>query len=202
MTMNRLAAAGFAHYEVSNWARRIPGEAPESTLPLRASRHNLLYWLNGEYLGIGPGAHSHLRSGTGPGLRSSRRWGNRKPVAGYVRRIQRGESVEAFVEEPDARTAMGETMMVGLRLVRHGVADEHFQALHNRTLHAAFGNELANLTTQGLLTADSERVCLTQRGLLVGNQVFARFLPDASEPDSQPAPKPASHLMANAQVEI
>ena len=121
IAMERLARAGYAHYEVSNWARRQPGE-PASPSPARASRHNLVYWRNGEYVGFGPGAHSHLRLPAADGSLVSRRWGNRKPVAGYVRRIRAGESVEEFSEVLDARTSMGETMMLGLRLVAEGVS--------------------------------------------------------------------------------
>ncbi len=184
LSMERLGAAGYAQYEVSNWARRQAGEPPSPLLPQRASRHNLLYWLNGEYLGVGPGAHSHLRSApTEPGTaRRSRRWGNRKPVPGYVKRIAAGASVEAFAEEPDARTAMGETMMVGLRLLHHGVPHAHFATLHGSDLRALFAAEIAELGAQGLLLCSEERLQLTRRGLLLGNQVFARFLPETSEP--------------------
>lgn len=187
LSMERLGAAGYAQYEVSNWARRRPGEAADVHLPQLAGRHNLLYWLNGEYLGIGPGAHSHLRSlPQAPGAaRRSRRWGNRKPVPGYVKRMAAGESVDAFAEEPDARTAMGETMMVGLRLLHHGVPHAHFAALHGSDPRTLFGAEIAALDAQGLLHCSDDRLHLTQRGLLLGNQVFARFLP---EPGAPPPP--------------
>ncbi len=178
LAMERLAAAGYRHYEVSNWARALPGEAP-ATLPRRAGRHNLVYWQNGEYLGIGPGAHSHLRVQDAQGAWSSVRWGNRKPVPGYVQRMRRGEPRQEFEERLDARTAMGETMMLGLRLVRHGVPFAHFRALHGADLHTVFAAELDELRLLGLIEVDAERVRLTARGLLLGNQVFARFLPDA-----------------------
>lgn len=200
LTMARLAAAGYAHYEISNWARLAPGEAGGGALapllPQRASRHNLLYWLNGEFLGVGPGAHSHLRSAGSP--RTSRRWGNRKPVPGYVRRMQNGASVEAFAEEADAATAMGETMMVGLRLVHHGVEHEHFRTLHGRDLRDVYASEIASLTRQGLIICDEARIRLSARGLLVGNQVFAHFLPDPDEaptPSDAPAASPATHAL-------
>jgi oxygen-independent coproporphyrinogen-3 oxidase len=175
LTMARLGEAGYAHYEVSNWARRLPDEPANAILPQRASRHNLLYWLNGEYLGVGPGAHSHLRMGP---QRQSRRWGNRKPVPGYVNRLRRGQSVEVFAEEIETRTAMGETMMVGLRLVRHGVPHAHFAALFGVDPRTIFADEINGLVEQGLLTCTDERLVLTAQGLLLGNQVFARFLPE------------------------
>lgn len=183
--MDRLGRAGYLHYEVSNWAQRRPGETDRGlnrVTPVCASRHNLLYWRNGEYLGVGPGAHSHLRAaGERSGAAVSRRWGNRKPVAGYVKRVQAGDSVAESSEVVTGAAAMGETMMLGLRLVREGVAFERFRRLHGASLPEVFAQEIADLTAQGLLHSDGERVTLTARGLMVGNQVFARFLPDAEE---------------------
>lgn len=185
MAMRRLAAAGFAHYEVSNWARLQTGEEPGALLPAQASRHNLVYWLGGDYLGFGPGAHSHL-AGDGTSARAttgyaSRRWGNRKPVAGYVKRMRAGQPVAEFVEELDARTSMGETMMLGLRLVRHGVDFDAFARRYGVALESVFAREFVELEAMGLLTRDSERVRLTPRGLMLGNQVFGRFVADASD---------------------
>jgi oxygen-independent coproporphyrinogen-3 oxidase len=176
--IDRLGRAGYLHYEVSNWARRQPLE-PDPVTPARASRHNLLYWRNGEYLGVGPGAHSHLRAPDEcSGVWVSRRWGNRKPVAGYVKRVQTGECVEESSEVVAGAEAMGETMMLGLRLVREGVPFERFGCLHGASLPDVFAQEIGDLTTLGLLQSDGVRVRLTPRGLMVGNQVFARFLPE------------------------
>jgi oxygen-independent coproporphyrinogen-3 oxidase len=74
------------------------------------------------------------------------------------------------------RTSMGETMMLGLRLVREGVPFERFAALHGADLRVIFAEEITRLQAQGLITLDDQRVLLTERGLLVGNQVFAEFL--------------------------
>ncbi len=221
----RLGAAGYAHYEVSNWARELRGTgaagpdepgapgpdvpsisgadvpaarnlspAHGALVPALACRHNLIYWRNQDYLGVGPGAHSHLRgaigvagagNGQGGGApadvpmasgMADRRWGNIRPVPGYIRRIAAGEPVEAFHEDLDPRTAMGETMMLGLRLVGEGVAFDHFRALHGRDLREVFAEELAELAGWGLVTADAARVRLTERGLMVGNRVFERFV--------------------------
>lgn len=177
LAMARLDAAGYVHYEVSNWARHAGGNEPWAA-PSFACQHNLVYWRNEDYLGIGPGAHSHLRTAGPAGFASERRWGNRKPVPGYVQRIRRREAVEAFVEEIDASLAMGETMMLGLRLVREGVPLDRFAALHNRSLVDVYATQLVELKQRGLLTVDDQRVRLTPNGLMIGNQVFAAFLPD------------------------
>lgn len=174
----RLADAGYLHYEVSNWARHSPGDDLQHT-PVHACRHNLLYWRNEEYLGIGPGAHSHLCSTAQDGARRGRRWGNRKPVPSYVRRIMAGEPVEEFAETIDLPLAMGETMMLGLRLVQEGVPLARFRQRHGRDVTEVFAEQLNRFAQAGLLVVDDQRVRLTSRGLLLGNQVFADFLPAA-----------------------
>ena len=175
--MITLAEAGYWQYEVSNWALRRDQE-DQPHMPARACRHNLLYWRNDEYLGIGPGAHSHLRSCDLAGQVVGRRWGNRKPVAGYTRRIRQGADVTEFEEAIGDRLAMGETMMLGLRLIDEGVTYDRFQTLHAADLRTLFGSELVDLQRSALLQLDDARVRLTPKGLMVGNQVFARFLPD------------------------
>lgn len=193
--MQRLAEAGYIQYEISNWAKatasdqgveqvadQLATEKAQPT-PIYACQHNLIYWRNQEYLGIGPGAHSHLWLHTGEGSSVNRhwvnrRWGNRKPVPGYVKRIQQGAAVEEFSEEVDERAAMGETMMLGLRLLGEGVPLQRFQALHGAALQAIFAKELTQLLDWGLIELDPMRIRLTPRGVLLGNQVFTYFLPD------------------------
>lgn len=186
--MARLGGAGYIQYEVSNWVKKGQGTgdwglgsaSPQSPVPCH---HNLLYWRNQEYIGVGPGAHSHMRlpfahptaipaAGT-TGLR----WSNRKPVPGYIKRVQTSESVVDFWEAIDSRTAMGETMMLGLRLVGEGVSRTRFRQRHGVEMDVVFADELARLHSQGMLQSDGERVFLTERGLMLGNQVFAAFLP-------------------------
>jgi oxygen-independent coproporphyrinogen-3 oxidase len=174
LALTRLKAAGYVHYEVSNWAKA--GKASQELNPAYASRHNLLYWRNQEYVGIGPGAHSHLRVTAADGSIVSRRWSNRKPVPGYVKRMLAGQPVVDMEEMLPSRVSMGETMMLGLRLVREGVPFAHFAALHGVDLRTIFAPEIARLQAQGLIQLDEERVRLTERGLPVGNQVFAEFL--------------------------
>lgn len=176
--MTRLPEAGYHQYEVSNWAKTSIQEEG-NLMPALASRHNLLYWRNHEYLGIGPGAHSHLRMPIATGERIGKRWGNCKSVPSYVKRVNAGESVEEFAEEIDARMAMGETMMLGLRLLDEGVAFRRFEHLHGVPLQTVFAEELAKLYAKHLLESDEARVHLTRRGLMVGNQVFAEFLPES-----------------------
>jgi oxygen-independent coproporphyrinogen-3 oxidase len=163
--MTRLAAAGYVHYEVSNWAK-----------PGRGCRHNLLYWRNQEYVGVGPGSHSHLRVQEPDGGWVSKRWSNRKAVPGYVKRILAGESAVDMQELLAPAAAMGETMMLGLRLVAEGVGFDRFAALHGADLREVFRAEIAKLQAWDLVALDADAIRLTRRGLMVGNQVFAEFL--------------------------
>ncbi len=155
----RLEQAGFVHYEISNWARKGPEEPP-------FCQHNLVYWRNEPYLGLGAGAASWW---------GGRRWTNVRHPEEYIRRLAAGESAAEEVEEIPRRLEMGETMMMGLRLIE-GVEDARFRARFGRGLAEVFGAELARLAQQGLLEWDGERARLTPRGRLLGNRVFAEFL--------------------------
>ena len=189
VAISRLREAGYEQYEVSNWVQGAGF----------ACRHNLLYWRNQEWIGVGPGAHSHLRypaglKGASTGERSfpfggacdsvtgadapaaAVRWSNVKGVQGYVRRVEADESPVSFHEALPAEVSMGETMMLGLRLVREGVPFARFEAMHGEPLRAAFGPSLDRLHEGGLLESDGERVRLTPKGLLVGNRVFSEFV--------------------------
>lgn len=182
--MQRLAAEGYVQYEISNWAKTTPpGQSAAQTeeeqiMPTFACQHNLIYWRNQEYLGIGPGAHSHLWFADAAGRQHRRRWGNRKPVPGYVKRIQQGAAVEEFKEEIEPRGAIGETMMLGLRLLQEGVPLHRFAAMHEIELIDLFAKELAQLQEWNLIELDTKRVRLSPQGVLLGNQVFSYFLPD------------------------
>lgn len=164
-----LEAAGYLQYEISNWARSDRSAEQPTTNPHFACQHNLTYWRNEAYLGFGPGAHSS---------EGGRRWAAMRPVSEYIERINRGESAVDFVEEIDDRLAMGETMMLGLRLVQEGVTFERFQQRHGRSMLEVYGAEIQRLERRGLLEVLPDRVRLTCAARLVGNQVFVAFLPD------------------------
>jgi oxygen-independent coproporphyrinogen-3 oxidase len=156
-----LAAAGFCHYEISNWA-----------LPGRASAHNTVYWRNEPYLGLGAAAHSWWE-----GVRRA----NVRHPADYVRALRAGHSPVAETEQIDQALEMGETMMMGLRLLKEGVSLARFEARFGTPLVTVYRAEIEDLVARGLLARVPEqapqRVRLTARGRLLGNQVFAAFLP-------------------------
>jgi oxygen-independent coproporphyrinogen-3 oxidase len=174
-----LETAGYLHYEISNWAKRTALKAsyPEHNSQF-VCQHNLMYWRNEAYLGVGTGAHSSLEG---------QRWHNVLSPQDYVARMAEGRvsgmiwesPVVAGVEPIDEDLAMGETMMLGLRLLAEGVPLARFAARFGRSLLDVYEDELAALQAEGLLRRLPDRVRLTQRGRLLGNQVFVRFLPDS-----------------------
>jgi oxygen-independent coproporphyrinogen-3 oxidase len=149
--------AGWIHYEIANWA----------SAPRMVSSHNAVYWRNGDYAGIGAGAHGHL---------GHRRTMNQPSPVRYIAALECNESVVTNLDEIDDRTAMGETMMLGLRLLQDGVSPASFARRHGVSLFDRFGSQLGRLTSMGVLEADDNRVRLTERGALLANSVCAEFL--------------------------
>ncbi len=156
LAADRLTAAGYDQYEISNWS-----------LPGRQCRHNLVYWHHEPYLGFGAGAHSFI---------GDRRWWNVRPVPEYIKRVSAGAGPERDGESIERDTAMGEFMMLGLRLVHEGVTDAAFRCRFGVGLDEVFGDEIDRLVRRGLLERLSDRLRLTSGGRLLGNQVFAEFL--------------------------
>ena len=93
-----------------------------------------------------------------------------------MKRVESEASPVDFHEALTGEVSMGETMMLGLRLVREGVAFARFAEMHGQTMQAAFGPILDRLQDAGLLASDGERVRLTSRGLFLGNRVFSEFI--------------------------
>jgi oxygen-independent coproporphyrinogen III oxidase len=157
LAMTMLANAGWIHYEIANWA------SSRHTV----SRHNAIYWRNGDYAGIGAGAHGHVRN---------RRVMSQPSPARYTAALGREESAVTNIEEIDEKTAMGETMMLGLRLLEDGVSAPSFARRHGVSLFDQFAPRLSRLASVGLLEVDDRRVRLTKRGILLANSVCAEFL--------------------------
>jgi oxygen-independent coproporphyrinogen-3 oxidase len=160
LAIDRLGAAGYRHYEISNWAH-LDGERD-----LRA-HHNLRYWRNQPYFGIGAGAHSSY---------AGHRYANLLAPREYIARQGDGRSTVDSIERIEPDLEMGETMLLGLRL-DEGVEVAAFHKRFNRTPDDAYGRVLAELRDNGLLAAEGDPIRLTQRGRLLGNEVFYRFLP-------------------------
>jgi oxygen-independent coproporphyrinogen-3 oxidase len=189
--MERFGEAGYVQYEISNWARHdevlssefsvlssdapptLDGNVPpnsklktqNSKLPAHACHHNVAYWLNADYLGCGAGAHGHLYP---------RRYADVLGIDDYIARAQAGEPV-AEITELTLRDLAAETMFMGLRM-NVGVGFAHFCERVGVDLDAVFGAELADLVGLGLIERDEIGVRLTERGRMLGNRVFERFV--------------------------
>ncbi|MCR4407271.1 MAG: radical SAM family heme chaperone HemW [Anaerolineae bacterium] len=153
-----LAKAGYVHYEISNWAQ-----------PGFECQHNLVYWHNQPYLGLGAGAHSWL---------AGCRWANVRIPQIYIEAIVGGKQPVAESEEIDRALEMAETVILGLRLVEEGVNFGAFRARFGVEFTDIYGSKIEELANLGLLEVTRDRVRLTRWGRLLGNQVFQCFLPD------------------------
>ena len=163
----RTAEAGYRHYEISNWA-----------LPGRESHHNLLYWRNRPFLGVGPGAHSYLDGHRFRNIRSPReyvrRMGTREPHRESTGRPLESVPVVEAAEPVDRGLEMAETMMMGLRLDT-GVDPALFAARFGEPPAYVYGEVIDELSDDGLLETAGGSFVLTPRGRLLGNEVFSRF---------------------------
>ncbi len=161
-----LQQAGYHHYEISNWAR---GPLQSNGLPRYACRHNLVYWRNQPYLGLGPGAHNSVEP---------HRWSVVRPVGAYIKSVEEGASARGYEERISRELAMGETMMLGLRLVEVGVDRQVFQKRFGLDAVDVYPDELSSLQDRELISVDAKRLRLTPRAKLLGNEVFSAFLPE------------------------
>jgi putative oxygen-independent coproporphyrinogen III oxidase len=154
--MEQMMEHGYRQYEVSNFA--FPGYE---------SRHNQAYWQNRSYFGLGAGAHGYV---------GGRRHVNIKGVQAYVDACAQGmPRLDEFEVTPNE--AMEDFMMVGLRML-DGVQSHDFFAQFGCHWDSVFAEKLTTLTAEGLLECIGDAYRLTHRGLLLGNEVFARFLAD------------------------
>jgi oxygen-independent coproporphyrinogen-3 oxidase len=142
----RLSAAGFSRYELSNWA-----------LPGQECRHNLTYWRNGNWLGLGAGAHGHW---------DGRRSWNYRPPGRYTDAILAGESAVAGAEVVTADEQRTERLLLGLRMA---------EGVDRAAVEPVDDNQISALVDAGLLLADG-RLKLTASGWALANDVTVRLL--------------------------
>lgn len=172
-SMERLASTDYRQYEISNWA-----------LPREECRHNLVYWRNGEWLGLGPGAHAHWGGFRFAGVYSPKQYIARlkerprgvDPSASAATVLDAMPHV-SFKEPQPAEMAMADTAILSLRL-NAGLELAEFEKRFDRGFDDVYAHVLPELVEHGLLERDNGTVRLTQRGRLLANEVFVRLLPD------------------------
>jgi oxygen-independent coproporphyrinogen-3 oxidase len=156
MTLDRLSAAGYAQYEISNFA-----------LPGHACRHNLVYWRNEPYLGFGVSAASFI-----DGLR----WSNTASARAYRDQVEHGHSAAEPGERLEGKAAAGEALMLALRL-NSGADLEELSKRHGCDMSELFKREIDRFVDLELLEWSCEgRLRLTRRGLLLSNNVFTELI--------------------------
>ena len=153
--MERLEAAGYEQYEISNVAR-----------PGRRSRHNLKYWTDGDWLGFGCGAHS-TREGT--------RWKNVAGTEEYVDGIGRGVCTAIDVRRLSLEERVGEALFTGLRL-SDGIDEDVLRERYGVDVWERYGPQLEPHIEAGLLLRQDRRLRLTRRGMLLANEVMEAFV--------------------------
>jgi oxygen-independent coproporphyrinogen-3 oxidase len=154
-SVERLARMGLERYEISNFAR-----------PGFASRHNGKYWDDAPFLGFGMSAHS---------FRGGRRWWNLDRFATYCRAVEAGETAVAGERILSDRERAQEALFTGLRR-SEGIDLERFRWRHRLDPREEWGRGLAEAEAAGLLVVAGERLRLTDRGVLVSNEVFQKFV--------------------------
>jgi len=145
--LERAAAAGYEHYEISNLC-----------LPTFESRHNTKYWNGAPYFGFGCSAHSYDGK--------SRRWSNERQVTEYVRLVEEGHKPVVDEHELTLQDLRSESLFLGLRLMK-GV---------NRDLCKDYEPDLERFREAGLLEFDGDYIKLTRSGALLSNEVFSAFV--------------------------
>jgi oxygen-independent coproporphyrinogen-3 oxidase len=158
LAVSKLEQAGYKRYEVSNFAYRG-----------YESRHNLLYWQNQAYLGLGPGASSYYLA---------KRWSNIADIDEYLAKLKAGKLPIATGEELSAAMIEAETVFLGLRLA-DGINIEEVNKTFGIDFLTKYQQQLEKYIVKGLLTLDDGRVKLTIEGVLLANEIFADFLPGA-----------------------
>lgn len=164
-----LALHNYTQYEVCNWTE---------SARYHECQHNLQYWHNLPYIGLGAGAHSWYRQ---------HRYTNIKSPYEYIERINSDPDKQPLATHPgsqatiqstliDETTEMNETMMLGLRLLVNGVNHKDFQKRFGTNLEHKYESTLSDLAAKGLIHMDRNNVRLTNSGRLLANRVFSEFV--------------------------
>jgi oxygen-independent coproporphyrinogen-3 oxidase len=160
LAIERLAAAGYEHYELSNFAK-----------PGFRCRHNANYWANGTYLGLGVGAASYL-----DGERST----TTRDLERYCAAALGGETIPAEAERLEGAALVGEAAMLALR-TSEGVEFAAFAERYGVDFPSFYARELARLVRDGLIVPSTTHAALTPRGRFIANDVCAAFLAPVRE---------------------
>lgn len=152
--VKKLSSMGIERYEISNFAQKG-----------YECRHNITYWEDEEYIGVGAGAHSYVKN---------YRFSNYKNIKEYIEGIKSGNALceKEFIDIDDE---MSEFMFMGLRMIK-GIEKKRFFKRFKKDIYDIYKSEIDNLIKKGLIIDDGEFIKLTDKGIDISNQVFADFL--------------------------
>ncbi|MGX6962218.1 radical SAM family heme chaperone HemW [Vagococcus xieshaowenii] len=148
---------GKKQYEISNFS--APG---------KQSQHNLVYWNNEHYYGLGAGASGYL---------NQTRYKNHGPIQHYLKPLRENQLPIREVEKLSTKNVMEEQMFLGLRKLA-GISINEFNQKFDRDFYDVYGKVLPELEKQDLIQIKDDRIALTKHGLILGNEVFEKFLID------------------------
>ena len=154
-TIERLTKKGFHHYEISNFAHRG-----------KECKHNITYWENKNTLGLGAGASSYM-NGT--------RFKNINLPAHYIRQVKEKKIAVEHSETLELRQAMGETIMLGLRLLQ-GISIHQFEKRFQISFINLFRNIISALKEKELVIIEKDYLRLSQKGLFWADSVTLEFI--------------------------
>ncbi|HHY40370.1 MAG TPA: radical SAM family heme chaperone HemW [Syntrophaceticus sp.] len=154
-TASMVAKAGFIRYEISNYAK-----------PGKVCRHNITYWENKTYLGVGAGAHGYY---------DHVRYGNENNIQKYIERVEKGEFPRAFEEHQSQKEEMVDTIIMGLRLTK-GLSRQKFARRFGCSFESLYEKELKKMVEDGLMAISDEAIFLTERGQILSNYVLSHFV--------------------------
>lgn len=157
-----LEPRGFHRYEISNYAH-----------PGFESRHNLVYWVGGDYLGVGAGAHSYCQSFNNQGLHAAERWSTLANPSAYMAAVQKTGAV-SWRESLTLDALRFEFFYLGLRRIA-GVSRADFEARFGHSWDTQYGDVLHELKAEGFLAMSQEAAWLTSEGIKLSDSVFERL---------------------------
>ena len=161
----------YDQYEISNWSK-----------PGLKSIHNLTYWINQQYIGMGPGGHSYLHKTRFNNINSPRQYikrlNNVDPNKNYNKHLP-SETINTMptvenIEYIESKLEMAETIMLGLRL-SEGISEESFNQRFGISIHDVFKDSINEVIDLGLMINKNGTLKLTDKGNLFSNEVFLKF---------------------------
>lgn len=150
-----LKSYGYHQYEISNYSK-----------PGYECKHNIIYWTDQEYIGVGAGAHSYFKN---------ERFNNVLNVREYIKSINGKKTAIENIERIDKNTHVSEYIILGLRMNK-GISVKDFKNKFQKDINDVFGKELEKLFVDGLIEKKGENIRLTEKGRDLSNLVSVNFL--------------------------